>query len=161
MKFMALCVAAFGACTAVSASEKNDTQSAVENLLQGGAQIDWNMYSPSALGMNLNYDEMSQEQLQEVARAFASLGLIGAEEIEEFVQALQDPRMRRMMKNVTERWPETMTKVMSDPKYQAFLQEFQGGFSEDTLAKIVGLKDGLAGAARQIEEAEAERDGKH
>ncbi|CDI81694.1 hypothetical protein EAH_00062830 [Eimeria acervulina] len=111
-----------------------------------GGKIDWTNFSPEALGMQLNYDEMSTEELEKVIDAFVRLGLISPEEKESFGASLVDPSMRSMLQTVQENWGETMEKVMKDPEYLNFLKGFQNNIDENALATIVGLKGGLGGA---------------
>lgn len=115
-------------------------------------KIDWSKFSPEALGMQLNFAEMSAEELQKVVDAFVKLGLISPEEADTFGSFLTDSRMRNMIQNVTENWPETMQKITNDPEYLKFLQNFQSNVDEKALADIVGLKDGLAGAIKGADE---------
>ncbi|KAL8443237.1 hypothetical protein Emag_006024 [Eimeria magna] len=123
-----------------------------------GAKIDWQKFSPEALGMSLNFEEMSEEELKKVVKAFVKLNLISPEEADTFASFLVDPRMRLMLENVTENWPETMQKIIRDPEYLDFLKGFQSNVDEQALADIVGLRDGLPGAAVR---AEAEGQDKH
>ncbi|CDI82423.1 hypothetical protein, conserved, partial [Eimeria acervulina] len=111
-----------------------------------GGKIDWSNFSPEALGMQLNYDEMSTDELDKVVDAFVRLGLISPEERESFGASLVDPSMRNMLQAVQENWSDTMDKVMKDPDYLKFLKGFQNNIDENALATIVGLKSGLGGA---------------
>lgn len=101
--------------------------------------------------MQLNYDEMSTEELEKVIDAFVRLGLISPEERESFGASLVDPVMRSMIQTVNENWPATMEKIMKDPEYLNFLKGFQNNIDEAALATIVGLKEGLPGALRDRE----------
>ncbi|KAL8440466.1 hypothetical protein Efla_005608 [Eimeria flavescens] len=116
------------------------------------SNIDWDKFSPDALGMSLNFEEMSDEELKKVVDAFVKLKLISPEEAETFGAFLVDPRMRHMLEKVTENWPETMQKIIKDPDYLQFLQSFQSNVDEEALAQIVGLKDGLPGAAQNVDD---------
>lgn len=111
-------------------------------------KIDWSKFSPDALGMHLNYDEMSEEELKRVVDAFLKLQLITPEEKESFAASLADPRMRSMLQSVTENWPETMNRIIKDPNYTEFLKSFQNSIDEEALSAIVGLKDGLQGTLK-------------
>ena len=113
-----------------------------------GSQIDWNKFSPDALGMNLNFDEMSNSELEKIVSAFVQLGMISPEETEAFTASLTDPRMRNMIRTVSENWSETMNKIIRDPQYLRFLKGFQNDFDEKALTTIVGLKEGLKGAIK-------------
>ncbi|CDI81636.1 hypothetical protein, conserved [Eimeria praecox] len=120
----------------------------------GAGKVNWENFSPEALGMQLNYDEMSAEELNKVVDAFVQLGLISPEEKESFGASLVDPVMRSMLQTVQENWPTTMEKIMNDPDYVQFLKNFQKNIDEKALATIVGLKDGLRGAVKGKEEEE-------
>lgn len=148
---------AFGAFVAVSASETPEKQDVNPEDLSAlftaeGGEIDWNNFSPEALGMHLNFDEMSSTELDKIVEAFKKLGLITPEESESFAASLTDPRMRNMIQSVTENWSETMAKIVKDPQYMKFLKSFQSSIDEQALATIVGLKDGLNGAIKGSEE---------
>ena len=107
--------------------------------------INWADFSPDALGMHLNFDEMSAEELQKIVAAFIKLKLITEEEAEAFGASLTDPRMRNMLQGVMDNWPETMNRIVKDPDYVNFLKDFQSNIDEAALATIVGFKDGLKG----------------
>ncbi|CDJ66672.1 Eimeria-specific protein, related [Eimeria necatrix] len=153
---------ALGAAVAVNASEDGSSNSGnkmkpedLSAIFNGeGSQIDWSAFSPEALGMHLNYDEMSQQELDNVVDAFIRLGLISPEERETFAASLVDPMMRSMLQTVNENWPETIQKIIKDPDYLKFLSQFQSSIDENALATIVGLKEGLSGAIRQKEQQE-------
>ncbi|CDJ53027.1 hypothetical protein, conserved [Eimeria brunetti] len=154
MKAALLFVAA-GALAVVNAEEnrKKPTPEDISAIFDGDAKnIDWSNFSPEALGMHLNYDEMSTEELEKVVDAFVRLGLISPEERESFGASLVDPVMRSMLQTVTENWPATMQKIMKDPEYIKFLKGFQNNMDEAALATIVGMKEGLQGALRDREE---------
>ncbi|KAL8270868.1 hypothetical protein Esti_005239 [Eimeria stiedai] len=125
-------------------------------LTSQGGEIDWSRFSPDALGMRLAFQEMSEDELKKVVDAFVKLNLISPEEAETFGAFLVDPRMRRMLENVTENWPETMQKILQDPEYRSFLQTFQSNVDEKALADIVGLPEGLAGAAQKVSEEQSD-----
>ncbi|CDJ59663.1 hypothetical protein, conserved [Eimeria maxima] len=164
----AILALAFGAFAAVHASEDEKKPTPAEGGAAAqpegaapedisaifnaeGGKIDWNSFSPEALGMQLNYDEMSTEELEKVIDAFVRLGLISPEERESFGASLVDPVMRSMIQTVNENWPATMEKIMKDPEYLNFLKGFQNNIDEAALATIVGLKEGLPGALRDRE----------
>lgn len=98
--------------------------------------------------MNLNFDEMSNSELEKIVSAFVQLGMISPEETEAFTASLTDPRMRNMIRTVSENWSETMNKIIRDPQYLRFLKGFQNDFDEKALTTIVGLKEGLKGAIK-------------
>lgn len=131
----------FVLCTELSSIFNGDT-----------SQIDWSNFSPDALGMQLKFDEMSTEELEKVVAAFVRLGLISPEESEAFAASLVDPRMRNMLQQVSDNWPETMQRVLKDPAYRDFLKNLEDSLDEDALANIVGLKDGLQGALKNGEQ---------
>ncbi|KAL8426611.1 hypothetical protein ACSSS7_008054 [Eimeria intestinalis] len=153
---------ALTAVAAVKAGEEEKqevglTPEDVKDIFSGdGGSIDWEKFSPDALGMSLNFQEMSEDELKKVVSAFVKLNLISPEEADTFASFLVDPRMRLMLENVTENWPETMQKIIKDPDYLQFLQSFQSNVDEEALAQIVGLKDGLPGAAARAEEQSRE-----
>ncbi|KAL8443889.1 hypothetical protein Emed_006549 [Eimeria media] len=158
----ALFAVAFAAVAAVKAAEEEKkpdvTDLTPEEINQifasEGGKVDWSKFSPEALGMSLNFEEMSEEELKKVVGAFVKLNLISPEEADTFASFLVDPRMRLMLENVTENWPETMQKIIRDPEYLEFLKGFQANVDEQALAEIVGLKDGLTGAATRAEQQE-------
>ncbi|CDJ37809.1 Eimeria-specific protein, related [Eimeria tenella] len=149
---------ALGAAVAVNASDDGSNNKMkpedLSAIFNGEGQVDWSAFSPEALGMHLNYDEMSQQELDAVVDAFIRLGLISPEERDSFAASLVDPMMRSMLQTVNENWPETMQKIIKDPDYLKFLSQFQNSIDEGALATIVGLKEGLSGAIRQKEQQE-------
>ncbi|OEH78517.1 hypothetical protein cyc_00930 [Cyclospora cayetanensis] len=151
---------ALGALVAPMAAQEDQAPDISPEDLQASfekhfSKFDWSQVSPEALGMKLNFDEMSDEELRALAEVFVKPGLIGPEEAQVFIDSLVDPRMRAMLQGLSGKWNEIMEKLIADPQYHDFLRKF-AEVDMDALTEAVGIPGGLAGAMASLSETSSD-----
>lgn len=123
--------------------------SELEALASGIAEgaVDFSQFSPDKLGMNLNFRDMSDEELSRIASVFVSMGLVKEEELPSLKVALRSAPMAHAAEDLMNNFEEKMETMLQSKELQDFIQKQWGNVTPDVLKKLLNIegdaKEGL------------------